>query len=174
VRAWVRSFGLQATISNCSNNYGPYQHVEKFIPRQITEILEGRKPKLYGTGENVRDWIHTEDHSAGVLTILEEGQIGETYLIGANGEKNNKEVVELILKLMGKDPHDYEHVNDRPGHDLRYAIDASKLRNELGWQPKYTNFEEGLEDTIAWYKNNEAWWKPQKEETEAKYKELGQ
>lgn len=173
VRAWVRSFGVQATISNCSNNYGPYQHVEKFIPRQVTEILEGRKPKLYGTGENVRDWIHTEDHSSGVLTILEKGKIGETYLIGANGEKNNKEVVELILELMGKDPKDYDHVNDRPGHDLRYAIDASKLHDELGWEPKYTDFKTGLADTIKWYQDNEAWWKPQKAQTEIKYKELG-
>lgn len=174
VRAWVRSFGLQATISNCSNNYGPFQHVEKFIPRQITEVLEGRKPKLYGTGENVRDWIHTEDHSSGVLAILEKGKIGETYLIGADGEKNNKEVVEMILKDMGKDSGDYDHVNDRPGHDLRYAIDASKLRNELGWTPKYTDFNAGLKDTIQWYKDNEDWWKPQKEETEAKYKKVGQ
>lgn len=173
VRAWVRSFGVEATISNCSNNYGPYQHVEKFIPRQITEILEGRKPKLYGTGENVRDWIHTEDHSSGVLTILEKGKSGETYLIGADGEKNNKDVVEMILELIGKDPKDYDHVNDRPGHDLRYAIDATKLRQELGWEPKYTDFREGLKSTIEWYKANEAWWKPQKEATEAKYKELG-
>lgn len=173
VRAWVRSFGVQATISNCSNNYGPYQHVEKFIPRQVTEILEGRKPKLYGEGKNVRDWIHTEDHSSGVLTILEKGKIGETYLIGANGEKNNKEVVEMILELMGKGSDDYDHVNDRPGHDLRYAIDASKLMNELGWQPKYTDFRKGLGDVIAWYKDNEAWWKPQKAETEAKYQEIG-
>lgn len=173
VRAWVRSFGVQATISNCSNNYGPYQHVEKFIPRQITEILEGRKPRLYGTGENVRDWIHAEDHSSGVLTILEKGKLGETYLIGADGEKSNKEVVQLILRLMGKDENDYEHVTDRPGHDLRYAIDASKLRNELGWEPKYTDFEAGLKDAIEWYRNNEAWWKPQKEETEAKYRAKG-
>lgn len=173
VRAWVRSFGVQATISNCSNNYGPYQHVEKFIPRQITEILEGHRPKLYGTGENVRDWIHTEDHSSGVLTILEKGKIGETYLIGANGEKNNKEVVELILELMGKDHKDYDHVNDRPGHDLRYAIDATKMRAELGWEPKYTDFKSGLADTIKWYTDNESWWKPQKTKTEAKYKELG-
>ena len=173
VRAWVRSFGVQATISNCSNNYGPYQHVEKFIPRQITEVLEGRKPKLYGNGENVRDWIHTEDHSSGVLAILEKGKIGETYLIGADGEKNNKEVVEMILENMGKDLNDYDHVNDRPGHDLRYAIDSTKLREELGWEPKFTDFESGLKDTIEWYKENESWWKPQKQATEDKYKEIG-
>jgi len=173
VRAWVRSFGVQATISNCSNNYGPYQHVEKFIPRQVTEILEGRKPKLYGTGENVRDWIHTEDHSSGVLAILEKGKIGETYLIGADGEKNNKEVVEMILENMGKDLNEYDHVNDRPGHDLRYAIDSTKLREELGWKPKFTDFESGLKDTIEWYKKNESWWKPQKDETEQKYKGMG-
>ncbi len=169
VRAWVRSFGVEATISNCSNNYGPYQHVEKFIPRQITEVLEGRKPKLYGAGENVRDWIYTEDHSSAVLTILEKGKIGETYLIGAEGEKDNKTVIELILSLMGKDSKDYEHVADRPGHDMRYAIDSTKLRNELGWTPQFTDFEAGLKDTIDWYVANEAWWKPQKAETEAKY-----
>lgn len=174
VRAWVRSFGVQATISNCSNNYGPYQHVEKFIPRQITEVLEGRKPKLYGTGENVRDWIHTEDHSSAVLTILEKGRIGETYLIGANGEKDNKSVVGLILSLMGKDPQDFEHVNDRPGHDMRYAIDSSKLHSELGWAPQYTDFESGLKNTIEWYSQNEAWWKPQKQATEQKYQKAGQ
>ncbi len=173
VRAWVRSFGIQATISNCSNNYGPYQHVEKFIPRQITEIIEGRKPKLYGSGENVRDWIHAEDHSSGVLAILERGKIGETYLIGANGEKNNKEVVELILTDMGKEPSDYDHVSDRPGHDLRYAIDATKLKTELGWEPKYTDFDAGLKATIDWYRQNQAWWKPQKAATETKYQELG-
>jgi dTDP-glucose 4,6-dehydratase len=161
---------VKATVSNCSNNYGPYQHVEKFIPRQITEILEGRRPKLYGKGENVRDWVHTEDHSSGVLTILEKGVLGETYLIGADGEHDNKTVVELILKTLGKDPNDYEHVTDRPGHDMRYAIDSTKLRTELGWQPKYTDFEAGLIDTINWYKENEAWWKPQKTETEEKYK----
>lgn len=173
VRAWVRSFGLQATLSNCSNNYGPYQHVEKFIPRQITEVLEGRKPRLYGTGVQVRDWIHAEDHSSGVLAILEKGKIGETYLIGADGEENNKHVVELILQQMGKDPNNYEHVNDRPGHDMRYAIDSSKLREELGWTPRFTNFEDGLKNTIDWYQQHEDWWKPQKAETEAKYKQAG-
>ncbi|MDB5160573.1 MAG: rfbB [Candidatus Saccharibacteria bacterium] len=169
VRAWGRSFGVEATISNCSNNYGPFQHVEKFIPRQITEVLEGRRPKLYGTGENVRDWIHTEDHSSAVLTILEKGKIGETYLIGADGEKDNKSVVELILTEMGKAADEYDHVNDRPGHDMRYAIDSTKLRNELGWMPKFTDFEAGLKSTIDWYTQNESWWKPQKAETEAKY-----
>ena len=173
VRAWIKSFGVKATISNCSNNYGPYQHVEKLIPRQITEILEGRLPKLYGDGLNVRDWIHAQDHSSGVLAILEKGKIGETYLIGADGEKNNKQVIELILKNMGKDTSDYEHVSDRPGHDLRYAIDSTKLRQELGWQPQYSDFETGLKDTIQWYQDNESWWKPQKAATETKYKEIG-
>lgn len=173
VRAWIRSFDVQATISNCSNNYGPYQHIEKFIPRQITEILEGRKPKLYGAGENIRDWIHAEDHSSAILTILEKGKIGETYMIGANGEKNNKAVLELILELMGKGSDDYEHVNDRPGHDLRYGIDATKIHEQLGWQPEYTDFREGLQQTINWYKNNEAWWQSEKAATEAKYQELG-
>jgi dTDP-glucose 4,6-dehydratase len=173
VRAWVRSFGVRATISNCSNNYGPYQHVEKFIPRQITEILDGRHPKLYGSGQNVRDWIHTEDHSAAVLRILEHGREGETYLIGANGERSNRDVVELILELMGHDPHDYELVNDRPGHDLRYAIDWSKLHAELGWRPRYQDFRSGLAATIDWYRANEAWWRPQKAQTEAKYEVLG-
>lgn len=173
VRAWTRSFDVSATVSNCSNNYGPYQHVEKFIPRQVTEILEGRKPKLYATGENIRDWIHAEDHSSAVLLILEKGKIGETYMIGANGEKTNKEVLAEILKLMGQDSSNYEQVSDRPGHDLRYAIDATKLQNELGWKSKYGDFRIGLEATIEWYKSNPDWWKPQKAETEAKYKELG-
>jgi len=172
VRAWIHSFGVQATISNCSNNYGPYQHVEKVIPRTITNVLLGVKPKLYGEGKNVRDWIHAEDHSSAVLAILEKGKIGDTYLIGADGEKNNKELLEAILEIMGKPKDYYEFVQDRPGHDLRYAIDSSKIRRELGWQPKY-NFHDGLTQTIEWYKNNEAWWRPQKAETEAKYKELG-
>ena len=138
VRAWVRSFGVKATISNCSNNYGPYQHVEKFIPRQITNVLRGERPKLYGAGENVRDWIHANDHSSAVLTILERGVIGETYLIGADGEKNNKEVVELILTTLGQPADAYDHVIDRPGHDLRYAIDSTRLRTELGWAPRFS------------------------------------
>jgi len=174
VRAWVRSFGVRATISNCSNNYGPYQHVEKFIPRQITNLIDGIRPRLYGAGQNVRDWIHVDDHNAAVLTILEKGRIGETYLIGADGEMNNKAVVEMILRLMGRPSDDYDHVNDRPGHDMRYAIDATKLRTELGWAPRYTSFEDGLAATIEWYRNNEDWWRPMKAATEAKYAKAGQ
>lgn len=174
VRAWVRSFGINATISNCSNNYGPYQHVEKFIPRQITNVIDGVRPKIYGAGENVRDWIHADDHSSAVLTILERGVSGETYLIGADGEKNNLEVVKLILHIMGQPSDAFDQVIDRPGHDLRYAINSSKLRTELGWLPKYSDFEAGLANTIAWYQNNEDWWRPQKAATEAKYAEQGQ
>ena len=169
VRAWIKSFGIKATISNCSNNYGPYQHIEKFIPRQITNILSGIKPKLYGNGKNVRDWIHTNDHSSAVWTILNNGKIGETYLIGANGEKNNKEVLELILKEMHMPNDFYDHVTDRAGHDLRYAIDSTKLYKELNWKPKYTNFEEGLRQTIQWYIDNQEWWEHEKDEVEAKY-----
>ncbi|MEI3866045.1 dTDP-glucose 4,6-dehydratase [Microbacterium sp. CCNWLW134] len=174
VRAWVRSFGVRATISNCSNNYGPYQHVEKFIPRQITNVLRGIRPKLYGKGENVRDWIHADDHSSAVLRILDDGRIGETYLIGADGEKDNKAVIELILELMGLPADAYDHVTDRAGHDLRYAIDSSKLRAELGWKPQYGDFEAGLAATIDWYRKNEPWWAPSKNDVEAFYSSKGQ
>ncbi|MCM0582917.1 dTDP-glucose 4,6-dehydratase [Weissella diestrammenae] len=169
VRAWVRSFGLQATISNTSNNYGPYQHIEKFIPRQITNILSGIKPKLYGAGKNVRDWIHTYDHATGVWAILENGKIGDTYLLGANGEQDNLTVLHMILADMGHSEDDFDFVQDRAGHDLRYAIDATKTREELGWEPKYTDFSKGLKDTIEWYTENESWWKAEKDEVEAKY-----
>lgn len=174
VKAWVRSFGLNATLSNCSNNYGPYQHIEKMIPRQITNILSDIKPKLYGTGEQVRDWIHVDDHNSAVHTILDKGRAGELYLIGANGEQNNKYIIDTLLELMGKPSDWYEHVNDRPGHDQRYAIDATKLREELGWEPKYTNLREGLQATIDWYKENEEWWKAEKAKVEAAYAEKGQ
>jgi len=174
VRAWVRSFGVQATISNCSNNYGPYQHVEKFIPRQITNVLRGERPKLYGAGLNVRDWIHAEDHSSAVLTILEKGAIGETYLIGADGERSNKEVVELILTILGQPADAYDHVTDRAGHDLRYAIDSTKLRTGLGWEPAHRDFEAGLAATIDWYREHEDWWTPVKDATEAIYAAKGQ
>ena len=174
VRAWTRTYGLRTTISNCSNNYGPYQHVEKFIPRQITNILCGIRPKLYGDGKNVRDWIHTEDHSSAVWEILTKGRYGETYLIGADGEKDNITVLHEILRAMGQPEDAFDWVRDRPGHDRRYAIDSSKLRHELGWRPRHTDFTDGLTATIEWYRNNEAWWRPAKELTEAKYAKQGQ
>lgn len=174
VRAWHRTYGVPITISNCSNNYGPRQHIEKFIPRQVTNIICGIKPKLYGDGLNVRDWIHTEDHSSAVWKILTEGEPGETYLIGADGERNNIDVLRAILAAMGKDADDFDWVRDRPGHDRRYAIDSSKLRRVLGWEPAHTDFAEGLQDTIQWYEDNEDWWRPAKEATEAKYAKQGQ
>jgi len=174
VRAWVRSFGVQATISNCSNNYGPWQHIEKFIPRQITNVLDGGRPKLYGAGLNVRDWIHADDHSSAVWTILQRGTIGDTYLIGADGEKNNLEVVRLVLKLLGRAEDDFEHVTDRAGHDLRYAIDSTKLREELGWRPHHADFESGLARTVEWYRDHEDWWRPHKAAIEAGYAAKGQ
>ncbi|MDT5215260.1 MAG: dTDP-glucose 4,6-dehydratase [Mycobacterium sp.] len=174
VRAWVRSYGVRATISNCSNNYGPYQHVEKFIPRQITNILTGRRPKLYGAGANVRDWIHVEDHNSAVWRIVQGGQLGRTYLIGAGGERDNLSVLRTLLRLMDREPDDFDHVNDRVGHDLRYAIDPTALRDELGWGPKHTDFEDGLRDTIAWYRDNESWWRPLKDSVEQTYAERGQ
>ena len=174
VRAWVRTYGVRATISNCSNNYGPYQHVEKFIPRQITNILCSIRPKLYGDGRNVRDWIHTEDHSSAVWEILTRGRIGETYLIGADGERSNIDVLRAILEAMGEPADAFDWVKDRPGHDRRYAIDPTKLRTELGWRPVHTDFAGGLERTIQWYRDNESWWRPAKEATEKKYAAQGQ
>lgn len=174
VRAWIRSYKIPATISNCSNNYGPYQHIEKFIPRQITNILTGRRPKLYGNGTHVRDWIHVDDHNSAVWRILTQGTAGRTYLIGADGERNNLSVLQLILKLMDCNPDDIDYVNDRAGHDVRYAIDSSQLRTELHWTPQYTDFAQGLADTIEWYRNHEWWWSPMKAATEASYAERGQ
>ncbi len=174
VRGWVRSYGVRATISNCSNNYGPYQHVEKFIPRQITNVLTGRRPKLYGEGANVRDWIHVEDHNDAVRRILDGGRAGHTYLIGADGERDNLSVLRTLLELMGRDPDDFDHVVDRVGHDLRYAIDPSQLSNELGWAPKHTDFGEGLRTTIEWYRGHESWWRPLKDAAEARYERQGQ
>ena len=174
VRAWVRSFGVHATISNCSNNYGPYQHIEKFIPRQITNVLSEIKPKLYGAGHNVRDWIHVDDHNAAVWTIVDKGRPGETYLIGADGEQDNRAVLGTVLELMGKPADWFDSVTDRAGHDLRYAIDASKLRGELGWAPRYTDLRAGLRQTIDWYTANRDWWQAQKDAVEARYAEAGQ
>jgi len=174
VRAWVRSFGVRATLSNCSNNYGPWQHIEKFIPRQITNLIDGGRPRVYGSGHNVRDWIHADDHSSAVWTILQRGQIGETYLVGADGEHDNLEVVRQLLEIFGRPADDLDLVAERAGHDLRYAIDSTKLRTELGWQPRYADFAEGLARTVDWYRDHEPWWRPHKQSVEAAYAAQGQ
>ncbi|MFJ9696370.1 dTDP-glucose 4,6-dehydratase [Kitasatospora sp. NPDC101183] len=172
VRAWARSYGVHATISNCANNYGPYQHPEKFIPRQVTNLLTGERPRVYGDGTNVREWTHVDDHNAAVHTILDHGTAGETYLIGSSAERSNREIVELILELLGHQADAYDHVADRPGHDLRYANDSSKLR-ALGWRPRYGDLRQGLADTIAWYRDNQPWWQTHKTIAETKYAEIG-
>ena len=151
VRAWVRSFGLKATISNCSNNFGPYQHEEKLIPRMIGLINSGAKPELYGNGANVRDWIHVDDHNDGVWAVIDKGVIGQTYLLGADNQRSNLQVVQALLDVMGKPKDWIEFIGDRPGHDLRYAIDASATEAELGWKPKHGNFEEKLAETVGFY-----------------------
>jgi dTDP-glucose 4,6-dehydratase len=174
VAAWVRSFGVQATISNCSNNYGPWQHVEKFIPRQITQLIDGLRPRVYGEGLNVRDWIHVDDHSSAVLRILTDGRIGQTYLVGADGERSNRQVVGALLQIFGREPDDFEQVTDRAGHDLRYAIDPTRLRTELGWTPTHGDVEAGLAATVEWYRENERWWRPAKVATEQIYARQGQ
>lgn len=158
VSAYYHTYNLPITISNCSNNYGPYHFPEKFIPLFITNLLEDKKVPIYGDGMQVRDWLHVLDHCEAIDLIIHNGKIGETYCIGGNNEKPNLEIAQKILEIMGKDENFIEHVADRPGHDQRYAIDFSKIKSELGWEPKI-NFEDGLKETIEWYKNNESWWK---------------
>lgn len=154
VRAWVRSFGLRATISNTSNNYGKFQSVEKLIPRTAHLAMNGVKPKVYGSGRNVRDWIHVDDHVKGIMSILKHGEIGETYNLGADCTRSNLEIVQMILKHFGLDQDFIEFVEDRPGHDRRYAIDSTKARNELGWEPKKSVIEEHLLEILDYYAAN--------------------
>lgn len=170
VRAYFSTYGLPITISNCSNNFGSYAFPEKMIPLFITNLMENKKVPVYGDGMNVRDWLYVEDHCEAIDLILQKGKIGETYCIGGNNEKTNLEITKKILELLGKDESFIEYVKDRPGHDKRYAIDFSKIKNELGWEPK-VNFEEGLQKTIEWYKNNESWWKNIKSGEYQKYYE---
>ncbi len=158
VRAYFHTHKLPITISNCSNNYGPYQFPEKLIPLFVTNLIEGKKIPVYGTGENIRDWIHVDDHNRGVEMIIKKGKIGETYCLGGASERTNMQITNLILGLMQKNEEQIEYVQDRKGHDLRYAIDFSKAKNELGWEPQI-DFENGLEDTVKWYQNNQNWWK---------------
>ena len=151
VRAWVRSFGLKATISNCSNNYGPYQHEEKFIPRMIALLAEGKKPQLYGTGHNVRDWIHVDDHNLGVWAAIDRGVSGETYLLSARTERTNFEIVQMLLELFNKPSDFIEFVDDRPGHDLRYALDPSEAEVLLDWRAKKTDLKAELQTVVEFY-----------------------
>jgi len=157
VRAYFKTYGLPILITRSSNNYGPYQYPEKLIPLFVTNLIEGKKVPLYGDGLNVRDWLYVLDNCSGIDTVLHKGEIGEVYNIGADNEKTNKEITELILKELGKDESWIEYVKDRPGHDRRYALDSAKLK-KLGWKPKY-NFETAMQETINWYKNNLDWWK---------------
>jgi len=158
VRAYHNTYGLPITISNCSNNYGPYQHIEKFIPLFITNLLQGKSVPLYGEGKNIRDWLYVEDHCQAIDLIIHKGKIGETYCIGGNAEKRNIDIAKLLVAKLGADTSMIERVEDRLGHDYRYAIDASKIEHDLGWQPTMS-FEEGIEKTIEWYKSNREWWR---------------
>ena len=157
VLAYYRTFGLPVTISRCSNNYGPYHFPEKLIPLMISRALANEQLPVYGTGENVRDWLYVEDHCAAIDLILRHGRIGEVYNVGGHNERTNLEVVKTILKVLNKPESLIRYVKDRPGHDMRYAIDPTKLENELGWKPEY-NFDTGIRQTIEWYLNNKEWW----------------
>lgn len=168
VRAYYHTYGLPVTISNCSNNYGPYHFPEKLIPLAITNILEGKSVPVYGDGLQVRDWLYVEDHCRAIDMILEKGKIGEMYCIGGNGEKENIWIVKKLLELLDSDESMIEYVKDRPGHDRRYAINFDKIKTELGWEPSVT-LEEGLAQTVEWFKQNEAWWKNVKSGEYQKY-----
>ncbi len=157
VRAYFHTYNLPITISNCSNNYGPYQHPEKLIPLFITNLLENKRVPIYGSGKNVRDWIHVFDHNEGLDLIIKQGKIGETYCLGGACEKSNLEITHEILEAMDFGQEMVEYVADRPGHDLRYAIDFSKAQRELGFRPKYS-FTSGLKETISFYQSNKEWW----------------
>jgi dTDP-glucose 4,6-dehydratase len=169
--AFWRSFNLPVIVTRSSNNFGPFQQVEKFIPRSITELIEGRKIKLYGSGANVRDWIYVEDNCLAILKVLEQGQPGEIYNIGAGNEISNLEIAQRIITQMEPDKTRIEYVNDRPGHDFRYSVNTAKLR-DLGWRPTW-DFDQALVKTIKWYRENQEWWRPQKESIEQFYQQIG-
>lgn len=174
VRSYHKTYGLPITITNTSNNYGPYQDPEKFLPRAVTNLINGKKVPIYGDGKYVRDWLYVEDHCRAIDVVLKKGKGGETYLVGGlTNDVNNLEVTRRLLKIFGKNESQIKFVKDRPGHDRRYAVDWSKIKRELGWKPKY-NFDNWLEKTVEWYKENEWWWRPLKEEAEKLYKKTGQ
>ena len=160
-RSYNKTHGMDVVITRCSNNYGTHHFPEKLIPLFITNLIEGRKVPIYGTGENVRDWLHVDDHCRGIYSVLMNGRSGEVYNIGGGRELTNNEITNLILEAMGADESSIEYVEDRKGHDLRYSVDWTKINRELGYEPQ-VKFEDGLRDTIQWYRNNEAWWKPLK------------
>jgi dTDP-glucose 4,6-dehydratase len=174
VRAYFQTFGLPITITNCSNNFGPFQDPEKLFARSITNLLSGQPVNVYGDGLNVRDWLFVEDHARAIEKVLMEGKVGETYLVGGLTEEiSNLDVVKRMIKIMGKDESQIKFVKDRPGHDRKYSVDWSKINKELGWEPK-GDFNSLLNETIVWYKENEWWWKPLKEEAEKLYDQTGQ
>lgn len=174
VRAYFQTYGLPITITNCSNNFGPFQDPEKFIPRMITDLIEGRDVKIYGDGKNVRDWLYVDDHIKAIEAVLTKGEIGQTYLVGGmTDDIPNLEVAKKVLKIFGKDESSIKFVKDRLGHDRRYAVDWSKIEKELGWRPEH-DFDSWLEKTVSWYRKNEWWWKPLKEESEKLYAKMGQ
>ena len=160
-RSYNRTHGMDVVITRCSNNYGTHHFPEKLIPLFITNLIEGKKVPVYGTGENVRDWLHVDDHCRGIYQVLMNGRSGEVYNIGGGRELTNNEITSLILHAMGADESSIEYVEDRKGHDLRYSVDWTKINRELGYEPQ-VKFEDGLRETIQWYRDNEAWWKPLK------------
>ena len=157
--SYHHTFGIDAVITRCSNNFGAYQFPEKLIPLFVTNLIESHKVPLYGDGKNVRDWLHVDDNCDAILAVLERGRAGEIYNIGADNERSNLEITHAILELMGKGPEMIEPVVDRLGHDRRYAIDATKIRQELGWTPTRSNWPEALEQTVRWYIDNGPWWR---------------
>lgn len=170
VRAYFHTFGLPITITNCSNNFGPFQDPEKFISRMITNLMTDQKVKVYGDGKYVRDWLYVEDHCRAIDEVVHRGQIGETYLVGGlTKDYSNLDIVKKVLKIMGKDESLIEYVTDRPGHDRRYAVDWTKINRELGWEPT-KDFDACLKATVDWYLSHEDWWKPLKAQSEAIYK----
>ncbi|WP_421784059.1 dTDP-glucose 4,6-dehydratase [Gardnerella sp. KA01001] len=173
VKAWCRTYGLRATISNSSNNYGPRQHIEKFIPRQITNIMCNMPAKLYGVGDSIRDWIHVEDNCDAIWHVLTRGTIGETYNIGANCEINNINILRILMQIMGVPETNITYVNPRIGEDRRYALDTTKIRTQLKWEPKHDNLKQELQETISWYDSHADLWKPIKAQVEQHYTELG-
>lgn len=174
VRAYFHTYGVPITITNCSNNFGPYQHPEKFIPRMITNLIGGENIKIYGDGLYVRDWLYVEDHCRAIEDVLTKGKAGETYLVGGmSGDVNNLAIAKQLLEIFGFGENKIQFVKDRPGHDRRYAVDWSKIHQTLGWEPEHS-FEDWLEETVNWYRQNEAWWRPLKTEAEAMYQKTGQ